>query len=97
MRLKSWLVMTDNEYDKLNPPQLKPLLRADGLYFRALEDSRWLPVGYIPMPQTRSGWFVYHMAHGLAMRYRFLPVLFYSFREAFWGKLNIETPMGVDE
>lgn len=90
MPLKSWLRMTDEEYDELNPPHCKPLMRVDGLYFKTLDDPKWLPVGHIPMPRTRWQWFAYHMIHGLAMRYRFLPVLFYSIREAFWDKLDIE-------
>lgn len=85
MILKSWFHMSGDEYDRLNPPFPSPLLHPDGLYFKALDDNRWLPVGYIPMPQTRLGWFVYHLIHGLAMRYRFLPVLVYSFREAFFN------------
>lgn len=76
-----WATMTNAEYDRLNPPTPVAMLMDDGLYFRALEDERWLPVGYIPRPRTRMGWFTYHLIHGLAMRYRFWPVLLYSLRE----------------
>lgn len=94
MPLKSWFCMTDEEYANLNPPRQKPLMRADGLYFKTLDDPKWLPVGHIPMPRTRWEWFVHHLIHGLAMRYRFLPVLFYAVREAFWDKLDTEIPDG---
>jgi len=84
---RAWFYMTEEEYESLNPPILMPLLRSDGLYFKVLQDERWLPVGYIPRPQTRRGWFLYHLAHGLAMRYRLLPVLAYSLKEAFWEEI----------
>lgn len=82
--LRSYFFLTEDEYERLNPPTLRPLMRADGLYFRSLQDERWLPVGYIPRPTTRIGWFVYHVVHGLAMRYRLLPVLLYAFRYSFF-------------
>ena len=90
--MRSLFFLTEDEYQKLNPPLVRGLVRTDGLYLRALQDEKWLPVGYIPRPTTRLGWFVYHVVHGLAMRYRLLPVLVYAFRNSF-----LETEAGHDE
>lgn len=78
----SWFTMGDDEYDRLNPPVCKVILGEDGAYVRQIDDANWLPVGHIPMPKTRWGWFAYHLVHGLAMRYRLLPILIYSIRHS---------------
>lgn len=82
-RQSTWFMIGDSEYERLNPPVYESLLLNDGVYVKQIDNIGWLPVGHIPAPRTRVGWFVYHVVHGLAMRYRFLPVLVYSFREAF--------------
>lgn len=82
-KLSSLLCMGDDEYDRLNPPVVRAIITDDGIYLRQIDDDRWLPVGCILTPRTRLGWFVYHMVHGLAMRYRLLPVLLYSIKHAF--------------
>lgn len=40
--------------------------------------DEWISVGYIPTPQTRLGWFTYHLIHGLAMRYPLRSVIAFS-------------------
>lgn len=78
------LKMTQQEYDKLNPP------------FRLGDMSssvKWQYVGHIPAPRTKMGWFVYDIIHGLAMRYRLLPVLAFALgnlrRERIPGELSL--------
>ena len=61
-----WYHLTDEEASRLNPPE------------DADECDEWLPVGYIPRPQTRLGWLIYHWVHGLWMRYPLLKVLGYA-------------------
>jgi hypothetical protein len=61
-----WYALTPAEVARLNPPD------------DAGEHDAWLPVGYIPRPATRLGWFVYHVIHGLWMRYPLLKVLGYA-------------------
>jgi hypothetical protein len=53
----TWYYLADAEATRLNPPD------------DADERDEWLPVGYIPRPSTRFGWFVYHVVHGLWMHY----------------------------
>lgn len=62
--------MTEEEYDKLNPPPDILFTGAEG----------WHYLGHIPAPTTRFGWFMHDLIHGLAMRYRLLPVLACAFR-----------------
>jgi len=66
--------MTDAEYDKLNPPFALGEVSSD---------DEWIYIGHIPTPKTRLGWFVYDIIHGLAMRYRFLPVIVFAFEGLF--------------
>lgn len=47
-------------------------------YEKVNTDPNWLRVGYIPKPRTRFGWFVYNMAHGIAMRYPLWNVVKFS-------------------
>jgi len=87
--LRHLFTMTPEEYKRLNPPYILEIVEdEDGNMFEThFSNDEWLPVGCIPRPRTRLGWFAYHVAHGLAMRYRFLPVLAFSFRHSF-----IDTP-----
>ena len=64
--MSDWYCLTDAEANRLNPPD------------DALERDEWLPVGYIPRPSTRVGWFAYHLVHGLWMRYPLHKVLGYA-------------------
>lgn len=66
----SWYTLTDDEADRLNPPDFVD----DDVAF----PDAWLPVGVIPCPRTRLGWFVYHLVHGLWMRYPLHKVLGYA-------------------
>ena len=38
----------------------------------------WVDVGMIPEPRTRLGWFLYHLVHGLVMRYPIHRVLAFA-------------------
>jgi len=90
MGKRSLFFMGTDEYSNLNPPVIEIVEDENGkLYGECLSDDRWIEVGYIPTPSTRIGWFVYHFVHGLAMRYRFLPVLIFSIRNSFFNM-----PMG---
>jgi len=40
--------------------------------------DEWISIGLVPKPKTQLGWFVYHMVHGLMMRYPFHRVLAFS-------------------
>ncbi|HMN30828.1 MAG TPA: hypothetical protein PKE45_21925 [Caldilineaceae bacterium] len=81
----SWFRLTDEEADRLNPPILEVAQDEETgkTFIELLTDEQWLPVGYIPTPRTRLGWFLYHLAHGLAMRYPFHKVIGYSVHELF--------------
>lgn len=73
--------MTQEEYDNLNPPILDCLYDEETeKYFIELlgDDPAWIPVGYIPKPKSRLGWFMYHLVHGLAMKYPFHKVVYFS-------------------
>lgn len=74
------LQMTDAEYSRRNPPPL--LIKYDRIrdidFIEIMEDPEWLSVGYIPVPRTRLGWFLYHLVHGLVMKYPAHKVLFYA-------------------
>jgi len=77
--------MTDEEYEALNPPLIKFGFIRGKLFQEVIDDDDWIGVGYIPKPKTRFGWFLYHFIHGIAMGYRFLPVLLFSITEARHG------------
>lgn len=81
--MASWGRLSDSDYDRLNPPPDEMILLDDGgMAMRLLDDERWLHVGYVPTPRTRLGWFVHHVAHGLAMRYPWHKVLLWSLQES---------------
>jgi len=58
---RHWYSLTDEEMLRLNPPD-------DVFDDEAFYDA-WLPVGVVPRPRSRLGWFCYHLLHGLLMRY----------------------------
>lgn len=69
-----WYLLTEAEADRLNYP-------CDGCPREGMCESvaeQWLPVGWIPRPRTRMGWFVYHLVHGMWMRYPLHKVLGYA-------------------
>lgn len=70
--------MTQADYDRLSPPIQSVMQARSKNWIEYIYDERWLHVGYIPAPTTRLGWFVYHVVHGLAMRYPLLAVLRYA-------------------
>jgi hypothetical protein len=61
-----WYSLTDEEVARLNPPQ------------NARAGQDWLSVGRIARPKSRLGWFIYHLVHGLWMRYPPHKVLGYA-------------------
>lgn len=73
------LRMTDKDYNQLNPPPVIVRTIGNELYEKMIVDERWIRIGYIPAPRTSFGWFVYHIFHGLAMRYPLIPVLVFAF------------------
>lgn len=75
--------LTPEEAGRLNPPLLEIAEDESGqLYYKAVDDPEWLFTGYIPTPQSRLGWFIYHLIHGLAMRYPVRKVLVFSVAHA---------------
>lgn len=74
--MAKWYSLTSEEADRLNPPKDV--------------DNRpeWLPVGHIPRPTTRLGWFVYHVVHGLWMRYPLYKVLGYALANSQPGEMD---------
>ena len=65
-------IANDFDYAEYNPP--------DELICSCMWDvpKGWQPVGAVPQPTTRLGWFVHHLLHGLMMRYPLRSVLAYS-------------------
>jgi hypothetical protein len=49
-------------------------------WVKLLDDDNWLWLGHCPAPQTRWEWFVYHVAHGLLMRYPLHKILPYAWK-----------------
>lgn len=80
MNKKYWWQLTDVEVERLNPPPDVYAPGDDGnLYILVQYHEEWQPVGSIPSPRTRLGWFVYHLIHGLAMRYPWWKVIGFAF------------------
>ena len=50
----------------------------EGIWELRPNNDYWLPVGYIPRRTTRFGWFVYHVVHGLWMRYPWWKVVIFA-------------------
>jgi len=85
-----WFDLTDEEVDRLNPPEMHYIYDhiTDEVIINE-PDDKWLSVGFIPVPQTRIGWIVYHLIHGLAMRYPIHKVIGFAvcdrgYREETW-------------
>lgn len=65
-----WWQLTDWEADNLNPPSdIELVMQGDDIERMVRYQQDWLPMGHVQIPRTRLGWFVYHVAHGLLMRY----------------------------
>lgn len=75
-----FLYMAQEEYDKFNPPTLlvKYDKERDIDFIEILNDPRWTSVGYVPTPKGQLGWFIYHLIHGLVMRYPIHKVLYFA-------------------
>jgi hypothetical protein len=72
--------LTKEDYERLNPPAILAYKEGVGMFQLRLDnDERWLMVGHVPKPKTKLGWFIYHIVHGLAMRYPLLAVIRWSF------------------
>lgn len=65
-----WYSLTIEEANRYNPPAYQMMQLEEPARYES-----WLPVGYIPCPRTRLGWFLYHLVHGLWMRYPLHKVL----------------------
>lgn len=77
--MRKWWQLTWDEVERYNPPPLIHTTADDGNYYiQELFDDRWLPVGHIPKPRTRLGWFMYHLIHGLVMRYPWWKVIAFA-------------------
>ncbi len=85
IRIRKIFQMTQNEYDKLNPPVLQVIYdeSKDTDFIEILNDSHWTSIGYIPTPQSQFGWFIYHLIHGIVMKYPFHKVLYFSLINTF--------------
>lgn len=72
-RIERYLERVASDFDRksMNPPKELNTLPAN-------IPEEWTFVGYIPTPQTRLGWFVYHIVHGLAMRYPLRSVIAFA-------------------
>lgn len=74
--MAKWYSLTNEEADRLNPP------------YNVGVFPDWLPVGHIPRPTTRLGWFAYHVIHGLWMRYPPHKVLGYALANMRPGEMD---------
>jgi hypothetical protein len=75
-----WWQLTEAEVARHNPPmQVRVFDENDNEYESVVYHEDWQPVGYIPRPKTRPGWFMYHLIHGLVMRYPWWKVLGFAF------------------
>lgn len=79
MRKKLWR-LSDEEYDRLNPPPSIITFRDDGVLFRSIHPHMedWVYVGYIPKPSGRVAWFFYNLIHGVWMKYSLLRALLFA-------------------
>jgi hypothetical protein len=65
-----------DQYDHMPPTRLRI---ENGVQWQEVIDSDdWLYLGHCPTPLTRWQWFVYHIAHGLLMRYPLWKILPYA-------------------
>lgn len=76
-------------YDELNPPYQPAHVQNDGVYFKFIDDDKWLWVGYIPTPKTRFDWFMYNLIHGIWMKYPLWAVILYSLDKKNIGRFSI--------
>ena len=80
-RAKKWLHSVASDFDRkrLNPPIRTIIKGKDGRqYEELLDEPGWITVGYVPKPTTSLGWFVYHITHGLLMRYPLRSVIAFA-------------------
>lgn len=73
--------LTLAETARLNPhPKQLTVVDGDSIieYEELLCNDEWLAVGHIPLPHTRLGWLVWHIIHGLLMKYPVHKVVGYA-------------------
>lgn len=75
--------LTIEEIERLNPhPRHIVMANQDTgeivILEELLHDDKWLAVGHIPLPHTRLGWLVWHIIHGLLMKYPVHKVVGYA-------------------
>lgn len=76
MTQRRWWMLTEAELARLNPPPDIFTFDEHGNLWQLLCDyPQWQPVGLIPSPRGRFGWFLYHLVHGLVMRYPWWKVI----------------------
>jgi hypothetical protein len=99
MKNKLWY-LSDEIYDKLNPPPSFITMREDGMLFRSIPPkmNNWLYVGHIPMPQNRVAWFFYNLIHGIWMKYPLWKVILFSLDKEnnFGNSVAVEHLRAVD-
>lgn len=99
IEIKRWL-LSDEEYDLLNPPDNIWVIREDDLkvFYELINDDRWCWVGYIPTPQNNFGWFIYHIIHGVWMKYPLWKVVLFALDEENYSRLEIaaQQPLAPD-
>ena len=64
------------------PRELCGMKNIDGDQYQKVSIDGWVFVGHFPEPKTRLGWFVFHMVHGLMMRYPLHSVIAWSLLHA---------------
>src|SRR5688500_12763968 len=76
----SWWRLTDEEVDRLNPPQLDSVVDDDTgkFYIEYSTNPDWLEMGQCPRPKNKREWFIHHLCMGLLMRYPTHKVFWYS-------------------
>lgn len=79
MNKKLWL-LTDEQYDRLNPPPLNIVAGDDGKVYIELQqkEDRFMFMGYVPTPKNRVQWFLHHLMHGFMMGYPFIKCVLFA-------------------
>lgn len=78
-KLEEWATLSLEEQERFCAPPTEIFEDDDGMMLlRYFGSDEWLHVGYIPMPKTKLARFLYHLVHGLAMRYPLHKVLVFA-------------------
>ena len=88
---KQWFRLTNEEANRLNPPPDAAEIVEDddgNDWCRWAIGAGWMPMGHVPQPRTRLGWFCHNIMHGLMMRYPWHKVIGWSFWYSFVEPLS---------